>query len=349
VASIKTNGKSRTALVAGGAGFLGSHLCELLLRQGFRVICLDNFITGAPDNVAGLKRDPYFSMVRHDICAPREFAQKIDRVYNLACAASPPHYQADPIHTMKTCVLGTLNLLELAERDDARFVQASTSEVYGDPEQHPQRENYVGNVNCTGPRACYDEGKRAAEAMCFDFLRAGRADVRVARIFNTYGPRMHPQDGRIVSNLIVQALANEPLTIYGSGAQTRSFCYVSDLVSGLFRLAETKDNPAAPVNLGNPGEFTILELAELVVELVGSKSTIRHMPLPQDDPKRRRPDIARARELLDWSPTVPLREGLKQTIPYFRSIHLAQRTRRDLNGAVAGGRAAGLRSAAATA
>lgn len=309
---------ARTSIVAGGAGFLGSHLCERLLHEGHRVICVDNFLTGAADNIKGLRNNARFSLTERDICRQLDIRTKIDQIYNLACAASPPRYQADPVHTMRTCVLGTLNLLELAERHNARFVQASTSEVYGDPEQHPQREDYWGNVNCTGPRACYDEGKRAAETLCFDFLREGRADVRVARIFNTYGPRMQRDDGRIVSNLIVQSLAGKPLTVYGDGSQTRSFCYVSDLVRGLISLMEVERNPAIPINLGNPQEFTINELAELVLKATGSRSGISFLPLPEDDPQRRKPDISSARHLLDWAPSVPLEEGLLTTIRYFR-------------------------------
>lgn len=309
---------AKTAIVAGGAGFLGSHLCEWLLHEGHRVICVDNFLTGATGNLVELDSHVRFSLMERDICRPLDVRAKIDQVYNLACAASPPRYQADPIHTMRTCVLGTLNLLELAERNNARFVQASTSEVYGDPEQHPQREDYWGNVNCTGPRACYDEGKRAAEALCFDFLREGRADVRVARIFNTYGPRMQRDDGRIISNLIVQSLAGQPLTVYGDGSQTRSFCYVSDLVRGLVALMEAEPNPALPINLGNPREFTINELADLVVKATGSRSSISFLPLPEDDPQRRRPDISLAKRLLGWQPRIPLEEGLKTTIRYFR-------------------------------
>lgn len=318
-----TPGKStaaKTAIVAGGAGFLGSHLCELLLHEGHRVICVDNFLTGTTGNLEALRTNPRFSLIERDICRPLDVRGRIDQVYNLACAASPPRYQADPIHTMRTCVLGTLNLLSLAERNNARFVQASTSEVYGDPEQHPQREDYRGNVNCTGPRACYDEGKRAAETLCFDFLREGRADVRVARIFNTYGPRMQRDDGRIVSNLIVQSLAGKPLTVYGDGSQTRSFCYVSDLVCGLVALMEVQRNPAIPINLGNPREFTINELADLVVKATGSRSGISFLPLPEDDPQRRKPDISLARRFLGWEPSVPLEEGLKNTIHYFRRL-----------------------------
>lgn len=310
---------SKTVLVAGGAGFLGSHLCEALLSVGNRVLCVDSFLTGTPQNIQRLLDHSRFRLIEQDICAAFEPDEIVERVYNLACAASPPHYQADPVHTMKTCVLGTLNLLELANLHGARFLQASTSEVYGDPEEHPQREDYVGHVNCTGPRACYDEGKRAAEALCFDHLWAG-SDVRVARIFNTYGPKMHPHDGRIVSNLVVQALAGEPLTIYGDGSQTRSFCFVSDLVRGLLALMEAGLNPQVPVNLGNPGEFTIRELAELVLELTGSHSRMRFLPLPVDDPKRRRPDIDRAVEMLGWKPEVPLREGLQATIRHFQGM-----------------------------
>jgi len=307
----------KSILVAGGAGFVGSHLCDRLLDQGHRVICVDNLQTGALDNVLPLHNHPDFTLIEHDICAPLAIETRLDQVYNLACPASPPHYQADPVHTMLTCVSGTSNLLALAERHGASFLQASTSEVYGDPEQHPQQEDYWGHVNCTGPRACYDEGKRAAEALCFDMLRSGRVDARVVRIFNTYGPRMRPDDGRIVSNLIVQALRNEALTIYGSGEQTRSFCFVSDLVTGLVALMNVDPNPGAPVNIGNPGEFTISELAEMVLDMIPTRSRVVHKPLPVDDPQRRRPDISRARALLDWEPRVPLAEGLAQTIAWF--------------------------------
>ncbi len=321
-------------MVAGGAGFLGSHLCEMLLDRGNHVLCVDSFITGNEDNLYPVKDHPRFSLLKHDVCEPIRPDRPIDRIHNLACAASPPHYQADPVHTMRTCVLGTLNLLELAERCGARFLQASTSEVYGDPDLHPQEEAYTGSVNCTGPRACYDEGKRAAEAMCFDFLRSGRADIRVARIFNTYGPRMHPHDGRVVSNLIVQALKGEPLTIYGDGSQTRSFCYVADLIDGLCRLMEVDPPPSGPVNLGNPDEFTVLELAELILDMTGSSSKIRFMPLPVDDPRRRRPDIGRARNLLHWQPKTPLRQGLAMTVRHFRrslpDVKNAGPERRDL-------------------
>ncbi len=306
-----------TILVAGGAGFVGSHLCDALLAQGHRVICVDNFQTGSIANVQPLHNHPGFRLIKADICDPFVADEPIDQVYNLACPASPPQYQADPMHTMMTSVVGTGNLLRLAERHSASFLQASTSEVYGDPEEHPQREDYWGHVNCTGPRACYDEGKRAAETLCFDMLRAGRVDARVVRIFNTYGPRMSPNDGRIVSNLIVQAVRGQPLTIYGSGEQTRSFCYVSDLVAGLIALMNVDPNPGLPVNIGNPGEFTISELAELVLEMTGSRSKIVHRPLPEDDPQRRRPDIERARQVLGWEPRLPLTEGLALTIPWF--------------------------------
>jgi UDP-glucuronate decarboxylase len=308
-----------SALVAGGAGFLGSHLCEALLTKGHRVICVDSFLTSSRETTRELQQHPSFRLLERDICGPLNIDEPLDRVYNLACAASPPRYQADPIHTMLTSVVGTNNLLELAERHRARFLQASTSEIYGDPEQHPQNEDYWGNVNCTGPRACYDEGKRAAESLCFDYLRAGRADVRVARIFNTYGPRMQPDDGRIVSNLIVQALSRKPLTIYGSGEQTRSFCHVSDLVRGMIALMEVEPNPECPVNLGNPGEFTVNELSRLICELTGIERNVVHEPLPKDDPQRRRPDISRAQAVLGWQPTVALRDGLPGTIAWFRS------------------------------
>nr|CAD6414924.1 NAD-dependent epimerase/dehydratase family protein [Rhizobium sp. Q54] len=312
---------SGTALVAGGAGFVGSHLCDALLARGHRVICIDNYLTGSENNIRPLMNHPGFTAITQDICESITVEEHVDHVYNLACAASPPQYQADPLHTMMTCVVGTANLLALAERHGASFLQASTSEVYGDPEEHPQREDYRGNVNCTGPRACYDEGKRASEALCFDMLRAGRVDARVARIFNTYGPRMQPNDGRIVSNLIVQSLSGLPLTIYGTGEQTRSFCFVTDLVEGLIRLMMVKPNPEMPVNLGNPGEFTINELARMVMDMVPGAVGISQRPLPKDDPQRRRPDIARAKELLQWEPTVPLADGLRQTVDWF-AAHL---------------------------
>jgi UDP-glucuronate decarboxylase len=314
------DGKIRTVLVAGGAGFVGSHLCDALLTRGNKVICVDSFLTGSKANVGPLENHPNFRLIESDICSLTNVDEPLNQVYNLACAASPPQYQADPVHTMMTCVAGTGNLLLLAEKHGAAFLQASTSEVYGDPEMHPQREDYRGNVSCTGPRACYDEGKRAAEALCFDMLRAGRTDARVVRIFNTYGPRMQPNDGRIVSNLLVQALSGNPLTIYGSGEQTRSFCFVSDLVAGLMALMDVNPNPGVPVNIGNPGEFTINELAEMVVAMVPTSSEIVYRPLPKDDPQRRRPDISRAKELLGWEPKVPLSDGLQQTADYFASV-----------------------------
>ncbi|MGP3697609.1 UDP-glucuronic acid decarboxylase family protein [Rhodobacter sp. NSM] len=312
-----------TVLVAGGAGFVGSHLCEALLRQGHRVICLDSFLTGSMENVQALCNFREFRLVRQDVIEPIRLSEAVQRVYNLASPASPPQYQADPVHTMMTNVVGTQNLLALAEAHGARFLQASTSEVYGDPEIHPQPEDYRGNVNCTGSRACYDEGKRAGETLCFDYRRRARVDVRVARIFNTYGPHMRPDDGRIVSNLLVQALRGEPLTIYGTGEQTRSFCYVTDLVVGLMALMETAEAPDCAINLGNPGEFTVTQLAALVRRLVPTAGGVVHHPLPEDDPRRRRPDIERARRLLGWEPRVPLSDGLPQTAAWF-ARHLGQ-------------------------
>lgn len=309
--------KKKRVLVAGGAGFIGSHLCDALLRQGQEVVCLDSFLTGSHQNVDPLENHPDFTLVEADISQTLPPMGRFDEIYNLASAASPPRYQADPVHTMMTGVVGTNNLLELAARCGARFLQASTSEVYGDPQVHPQPEDYLGNVNCTGPRACYDEAKRAGETLCFDYLRRGSVDARVVRIFNTYGPRMQADDGRIVSNLITQALKGEPLTIYGTGEQTRSFCYVDDLVRGLMALMNVGETPRSPVNLGNPGEFTINELARLVRERVPAAGPTVHMPLPQDDPQKRRPDITRAKELLGWEPVVPLVEGLEPTIAYF--------------------------------
>jgi UDP-glucuronate decarboxylase len=310
-------GSGKTVLVAGGAGFVGSNLCDALLARGDRVICVDNYLTGSELNVRPLLNHPDFRLIEKDICHLEAVDEPLDQIYNLACAASPPQYQADPVHTMMTCVAGTGNLLKLAEQHGASLLQASTSEVYGDPIEHPQREDYRGNVSCTGPRACYDEGKRAAEALCFDMLRGGRADVRVARIFNTYGPRMQPNDGRIISNLLVQAISRKPLTIYGTGEQTRSFCFVSDLVAGLTALMNVDPNPGAPVNLGNPGEFTINELATMVLDMVPTTSQLVYRPLPQDDPTRRRPDISRAHDLLDWQPQISLAEGLRLTADWF--------------------------------
>jgi UDP-glucuronate decarboxylase len=309
-------------LVAGGAGFIGSHLCRALLDAGRDVLCLDNLQTARPVNLRGLEGAPGFSFVEADIVNPlpaavRARANRITRIYNLACAASPPQYQADPEHTMLTNVVGTNHLLRLAEEAGARILLTSTSEVYGDPEVHPQKEEYRGSVNCTGPRACYDEGKRAAEALAFDYQRMGRAQVRVARIFNTYGPQMHPDDGRVVSNLVCQALSGAPITIYGDGSQTRSFCYVSDMVAGLIALMEHDAPLAHPVNLGNPSEMTMNELLGHVLRLTGAHAAPVHVDLPIDDPRRRKPDISRAQELLGWSPKVPLEEGLAQTVKWF--------------------------------
>ena len=304
-------------LVAGGAGFIGSHLCDALLAEGCSVAVVDNFCTGRAENLRHLERDPRFSVIRADVIDRLPMSLRVDTIFNLACAASPPHYQADPVHTMLTSVVGTRNLLALAADAGARFVLASTSEVYGDPEIHPQRESYFGNFNPTGPRACYDEGKRAAETLCFDYLRAGRVNARVARIFNTYGPRMRPDDGRVVSNMITQALDAEDITIYGDGSQTRSFCYADDLVGGLVRLAACEQPPRGPINLGNPAEITIAELARKILALTGSRSRVVERPLPVDDPRRRRPDIALAKDLLGWTPRVPLKTGLSRTISWF--------------------------------
>jgi UDP-glucuronate decarboxylase len=314
--------KTKTALVAGGAGFVGSHLIDALLAEGATVVCLDSYLTGRPANLKHLESESRFDFIEADVIdrlpsKVRLGKTRFTHIYNLACAASPPHYQADPEHTMLTCVLGTRNLLRLSEEMDARFLLTSTSEVYGDPEVHPQVEGYRGSVNCTGPRACYDEGKRAAEALTFDFARLGRSDVRVARIFNTYGPRMRPDDGRVVSNVLCQALSGEDITVYGDGTQTRSFCYVSDMVDGLMRLMDSDPAPGAPVNLGNPIELTVSDLVERVLALTGSGSRIVHRPLPMDDPRRRRPDISRAKALLGWEPKVALQEGLEATAAWF--------------------------------
>ena len=302
-------------LVTGGAGFLGSHLCERLIADGCDVLCVDNFFTGRRSNVAHLLDNPRFEIMRHDVTFP--LFVEVDQIYNLACPASPIHYQFDPVQTTKTSVHGAINMLGLAKRTRAKILQASTSEVYGDPEMHPQREEYWGNVNPIGIRSCYDEGKRCAETLFFDYNRQHNVKIKVARIFNTYGPRMHPNDGRVVSNFIVQALRGEDITLYGDGLQTRSFCYVSDLVDGLIRLMNSDDDVTGPINLGNPGEFTMRQLAETVLELTGSKSGIVNRPLPSDDPRQRQPDITRARETLGWEPTIPLAEGLKPTIEYF--------------------------------
>ncbi len=303
-------------LVTGGAGFLGSHLCDRLLRDGHEVVCLDNLFTGRKSNIEHLLANSRFEFVRHDVTDP--FKVEVEQIYNLACPASPPHYQYNPIKTIKTSVMGSINCLGLAKRLKARVFQASTSEVYGDPQVHPQPESYWGNVNPIGKRSCYDEGKRCAETLFFDYHRENKVDIRVVRIFNTYGPRMHEADGRVVSNFIVQALRGEDLTIYGDGAQTRSFCYVDDLIEGFVRFMAQTETPG-PLNLGNPGEFTMLQLAQLTLKLVGGKSKIVHRPLPSDDPKQRQPDITLARKLLKWEPAVPLEEGLKRTIAYFKT------------------------------
>jgi len=309
-------------LVTGGAGFLGSHLCERLVDEGHDVMCLDNFFTSQKENVDHLLDRHNFELIRHDITQP--ILLEVDEVYNLACPAAPGHYQHNPIKTMKTSVLGAIKMLGLAKRCGAKLLQASTSEVYGDPEVHPQPESYRGAVNPIGPRACYDEGKRAAETLCFDYRRQNGVNIRVARIFNTYGPRMHPFDGRVVSNFIRQALRGEEITIFGDGSQTRSFCYRDDLVEGLMRLMNAPDDLPGPVNLGNPDEFTILELANLVIEMTGAKSSLARRPLPEDDPTQRQPDIALAKQRLGWSPTTPLRQGLERTIEWFRSIDMSR-------------------------
>lgn len=306
----------KKVLVTGGAGFIGSHLCKRLLDEGNEVICLDNYFTGSKENVVELMKNPYFELIRHDVTMP--FFIEVDEIYNLACPASPVHYQYNPIKTIKTSVMGAVNMLGLAKRIRAKILQASTSEVYGDPTVHPQSEDYWGHVNPIGPRACYDEGKRCAEALFVNYHRQNNVRIKIMRIFNTYGPNMHPNDGRVVSNFIVQALRNEDITIYGDGSQTRSFQYVDDLIEGAIRLMATGDDFIGPVNIGNPGEFTILELAEKVIELTGSKSKIVFLPLPSDDPKQRQPDITLARKVLNWEPKVPLEEGLKLTIEYFR-------------------------------
>lgn len=311
-------GSGRRVLVTGGAGFLGSHLCERLLGEGHEVLCVDNFYTGRRANIAHLVSNPMFEILRHDICFP--LYVEVDEIYNLACPASPIHYQFDPVQTTKTSVHGSINMLGLAKRVKARILQASTSEVYGDPEVHPQQESYWGNVNPIGRRSCYDEGKRCAETLFFDYHRQHNLRIKVARIFNTYGPRMYPSDGRVVSNFIMQALQNEQITVYGDGSQTRSFCYVDDLIGGLVGLMGSGDDFVGPVNLGNPEEITILELANRVIELTGSKSKIIYEPLPEDDPHRRQPDISLAREKLKWQPGTTLEDGLTRTVEYFRKI-----------------------------
>jgi UDP-glucuronate decarboxylase len=313
--------KTRRILVTGGAGFLGSHICDRLVDQGHDVICLDNFFTSQKINIKHLLSRPNFELIRHDVTHP--IWLEVDEIYNMACPAAPGHYQFNPIKTMKTSVMGAVNVLGMAKRCRAKVLQASTSEVYGDPEVHPQPESYRGNVNPIGPRACYDEGKRAAETLFFDYHRSNKVNIRVIRIFNTYGPRMHPFDGRVVSNFIRQAIHGEDITIFGDGEQSRSFCYVDDLVEGIIRMMNAPNDFIGPVNLGNPVEFTMLELAQLVIELTGSRSKIVHKPLPADDPTQRQPDISLARARLGgWEPQVPLREGLKKTIEFFRSINL---------------------------
>jgi UDP-glucuronate decarboxylase len=310
--------RRKRILVTGGAGFVGSHLIDRLIERGDEVLCVDNLFTGDKSNVDHLVGDPRFEFMRHDVCFPLHV--EVDQIYNLACPASPIHYQFDPVQTTKTSVSGAINMLGLAKRVKARIFQASTSEIYGDPSVHPQPESYWGNVNTIGPRACYDEGKRCAETLFFDYRRQHNLDIKVARIFNTYGPRMHPSDGRVVSNFIIQALQGEPITIYGDGQQSRSFCYVDDLVEGFLRFMDTRSDFPGPINLGNPNEFTMLELAELVLEITGSNSKLVKMPLPQDDPRQRQPDITLAREKLDWEPKTQLREGLIKTINYFDEL-----------------------------
>ncbi len=305
-------------LVTGGSGFIGSHLCERLLNEGNEVLCVDNFFTGRRSNVYHLLSNPSFELMRHDVTMP--LYVEVDMIFNLACPASPIHYQFDPVQTTKTSVSGAINMLGLAKRLKIPILQASTSEVYGDPHIHPQTEEYWGNVNPIGPRSCYDEGKRCAETLFFDYYRQHNVEIKVARIFNTYGPHMHPQDGRVVSNFIIQAIQNQDITIYGDGMQTRSFCYVSDLVDGLMRLMYSPKDVTGPINLGNPVEFTMIELANLVIELTGSKSKLINMPLPQDDPKQRKPDITNAKSILEWEPKIPLKNGLIKTIEYFKKV-----------------------------
>ena len=304
-------------LVTGGAGFIGSHLCKKLLDDGNDVLCLVNYFTGTKENISSLFKSPYFEVIRHDVCFP--LYVEVDEIYNLACPASPIHYQHDPVQTTKTSVHGAINMLGLAKRINARILQASTSEIYGDPETHPQEENYWGNVNPIGPRSCYDEGKRCAETLFFDYYRQHNLDIKVVRIFNTYGPNMHPNDGRVVSNFIVQALTNQDITVYGNGDQTRSFCYIDDLISGIFKMMSSEEKFIGPVNLGNPVEFKIIDLAKTIIKLTNSKSNIVNKELPTDDPIRRKPNISLAKNVLDWEPSFNLEEGLKLTIDYFKS------------------------------
>ncbi len=324
----------RRVLVTGGAGFIGSHLCEQLLDAGCDVLCVDNFFTGSRRNIEHLLTHPRFELMRHDVTFP--LYVEVDEIYNLACPASPIHYQRDPVQTTKTSVHGAINMLGLAKRVQAKILQASTSEVYGDPEVHPQEESYWGHVNPIGLRSCYDEGKRCAETLFFDYWRQHRLRIKVARIFNTYGPRMHPNDGRVISNFVVQALLERDITIYGNGDQTRSFCYVDDLVDGLMRLMATKDDVTGPINMGNPDEYTILELAKVIIDTSGSRSRIVHRPLPEDDPRQRQPDIRRARENLGWQPRVPLKEGLVRVIAYFEDLLRQQSVRDSLAGNASG-------------
>jgi UDP-glucuronate decarboxylase len=324
----------KTVLIAGGAGFVGTHLCHRILSQNNRVICIDNFSTGRESNLTSFKEHPKFQLIEQDVIDPVQIYGPVDEIYNLACPASPPHYQADPVHTVKTSILGAINLLRLAKLKKARILQASTSEVYGDPQVHPQPENYQGNVNTVGPRSCYDEGKRCAETLFHDYAKRDRLIVKIARIFNTYGPMMRPDDGRVVSNFVCQALKGKDITIYGDGQQTRSFCFVDDLVSGLMKLMASPRHICTPVNLGNPGEFTVRELAELVIKLTGSSSRLSYDPLPKDDPLVRRPDIARANCLLGWAPKIPLRQGLVPTIRYFHQELTGQCTSASLLEAV---------------
>ena len=305
-------------LITGGAGFLGSHLCDALIEKGHDILCVDNFFTGNKSNISHLLTNPNFTLIRHDVTFP--LYVEVDQIYNLACPASPIHYQFDPVQTTKTSVHGAINMLGLAKRLKARILQASTSEVYGDPEIHPQTEEYWGRVNPIGIRSCYDEGKRCAETLFFDYWRQHKLEIKVMRIFNTYGPRMHPNDGRVVSNFIVQALNNKPITIYGDGSQTRSFCYVDDLITGMIKLMESHKSVTGPINMGNPSEFTMIELAELVIKLTSSRSKLKFKPLPEDDPKQRQPDISLAKSKLNWSPKVSLEEGLNKTIAYFRNL-----------------------------
>jgi UDP-glucuronate decarboxylase len=308
----------KRVLVTGGAGFLGSHLCERMLNEGNEVVCADNFYSGTKDNIAHLLGNPHFELIRHDVCFPLHV--EVDEIYNLACPASPVHYQRDPVQTTKTSVMGAMNMLGLAKRTGAKILQASTSEVYGDPEVHPQKESYWGHVNTIGIRSCYDEGKRCAETLFFDYKRQHDVEIKVVRIFNTYGPRMHPNDGRVVSNFIVQALRGEDITIYGDGSQTRSFCYADDLIEGFVRMMASDKDVTGPINMGNPGEFTMIELAQAILKQVGGQSKLVFKPLPQDDPKQRRPDITLAKQHLDWEPKINLEAGLEKTIAYFKKF-----------------------------